>query len=75
MEAEELCNVLINARENLGLTMAAVTRAITANRNKVGALNKWENGDGWPRLDLFVEWAEALGYEVILKSQRGPKKG
>ena len=71
MEAEDLIRQLETKRVKLNLTTKAVAFAAEFSGSNV---TKWELLHHLPRLDLFVAWADVLGYDVVLKPQRGPKK-
>jgi len=71
MEAEDLIRQLETKRRKLGLSMKIVSIAAEFTTSNV---LKWEQLHHMPRLDLFVAWADVLGYDVVLRPQRGPKK-
>jgi hypothetical protein len=71
---EELCDQLLRRRLKFGLSTRIVDRAIGGGNGNVSG---WEGLRHFPRLDLFVAWADVLEMDVILvprkRSQRGPK--
>jgi transcriptional regulator with XRE-family HTH domain len=58
VNAEEICDALTEARLRRGLSMHAVGEPTNVSR--------WERGLHWPLLPTAVDWAAALGFELVL---------
>jgi transcriptional regulator with XRE-family HTH domain len=56
-----------DAREEAGLTQAALAEAITT---KQSVVSRWEHGDDTPRLDTLVRILRACGFEADLTLRR-----
>jgi transcriptional regulator with XRE-family HTH domain len=52
----------VQLRKEQSLSMAEVARRMDVLRQR---LNNWEKGRFRPNLDQFIEWAKALGFELV----------
>lgn len=57
---------LRNARAARGLSKAKLARRAGVLRQE---LERWEAGRVRPNVDTFVAWANALGFDVLLREQ------
>jgi transcriptional regulator with XRE-family HTH domain len=62
MNTAQLSQRLVKLRKDQGLSMAEVARCMDILRQR---LNNWEKGRFRPNLDQFMEWADALGFELV----------
>lgn len=69
MTHKNLCEELRDARKSLGIAQQKIADLTGVAQVQVC---HWENLQRRPRLDLFVAWAAALGYEVVLLPKATP---
>lgn len=58
-------------REARGLSRQGLSQSTGAYGN---AVKRWEDGTSAPRLDLLVNWARELGFDVVLLRRETPSR-
>lgn len=61
---------LIARRKSLHMSQRALGKKLF--HTEVGQVSRWERGDVNPHMKSLVEWADALGCEVIVKTKETP---
>jgi len=56
-----IVRALIRAREQRGLSIAALSKALGFSPSAVG---KWESGECWPAVPNLLAWCKYLGVEL-----------
>ena len=64
MKSTELINALIKVAPLMGLSRKELCALTGYNSEVVGS---WITGKKRPTLDQYVDWANALGYDVLIK--------
>ena len=59
---------LVNAREEAGITQRQLGERLGVIQNTVDG---WENGRSTPKVAGLILWADALGYDLMLKPRKG----
>lgn len=62
-QPKDIVEVLRRTRVNSGVAQFDLSEAAGYNR---GTIAKYETGRGTPSLHMACNWAEALGYELVL---------
>lgn len=63
MTHEKLLSALINATRLIGITRQEMIAMTGWSRETV---SKWYKGKRSPALEQYVDWADALGFDVVL---------
>lgn len=67
-DRDAVIRMLADRRRELGLSQIDLCRLINTGQNMI---SHWETGRHDPRLSKVLKWADALGYELVIRPRRG----